>query len=411
MRNGLEERMHEYIREVCDGPRATVGSRAPSSAVNCQSPLFLNPSSRRTPMQPQIPEAPAAARVRIYSHVTQSRFLHIEDSLKIGKLRLFAGNYRRGQGMAENGHANHFIDLADARVIFHALATAEQNFSHKEYKGTPPQGRSGAVSRVLSVTVKGDNVYVELKSGPGKLTATGAVMPDGKPQVEVNVGFKLYEARRLGATVLAYIQAWDVMRMLANKHAVSPPITYLLVPTAAEGNGRAPATVNGQPSVENRQSPIANGHGRPATRHGPGLPAAVPAPGNGAACPAPAPAAAVPVALPQAHAGRGKGAANPAEAGQTAASPAPPAAKPPARPDAETIAQALYGPDEAPSGAPTPAQLPDADDRLLVYGDGAAVDAENATEKKTFRRYLAEQKAAPASKSALQTYYLERKGG
>jgi hypothetical protein len=349
------------------------------------------------PMQPQVPEAPAAARVRIYSHVTQSRFLHIEDSLKIGKLRLFAGNYRRGQGMAENGHANHFIDLADARVIFHALAVAEQNFSHKEYKGTPPQGRSGAVSRVLSVTVKGDNVYIELKSGPGKLTATGAVMPDGKPEVEVNVGFKLYEARRLGATVLAYIQAWDVMRMLANKHAVSPPITYLLAPTAAEGNARAPATVNGQPSVENGQSPIANGNGRPATRHGPGLPAPITAPGNGAARPAPA----VPMALPQARAGRGKGAANPA----------PPAAKPPARPDAETIAQALYGPDEAPSGTPTPVQLPDAGDRRLVYGDGAVVDAENAPETQTFRRYLAEKKAAPASKSALQAYYLERKGG
>jgi hypothetical protein len=358
-------------------------------------------------MQPQVPEAPAAARVRIYSHVTQSRFLHIEDSLKIGKLRLFAGNYRRGQGMAEKGHANHFIDLADARVIFHALAVAEPNFSHKEYKGTPPQARSGAVSRVLSVTVKGDNVYIELKSGPGKLTPTGAVMPDGRPEVEVNVGFKLYEARRLAATVLAYIQAWDVMRMLANKHAVSPPITYLLVPTAAEGNGRGPATVNGQPSVENRQSPIADGPGRPATRHGPGLSAPIPAPGNGAG----RPASAAPVASPQLHAGRGKGAANPAGARQAAASPAPPGAKPPARPDAETLAQALYGPDEAPSGPRAPAQLINADDRRLVYGDGAAVDAENATETQTFRRYLAEHKAAPASKSALQAYYLERKGG
>jgi hypothetical protein len=359
-------------------------------------------------MQPQVPETPAAARVRIYSHMTQSRFLHIEDSLKIGKLRLFAGNYRRGHGMAENGHAAHFLDLADARVIFHALAVAEQNFSHKEYKGTPPQGRSGAVSRVLSVTVKGDNVYIELKSGPGKLTATGAVMPDGKPEVEVNVGFKLYEARRLSATVLAYIQAWDVMRMLANKHAVSPPITYLLVPTAAEGNGRGPADKRQAPAACPGSVEVANGNGRPATRHGPGLPAPVPAPGNGAG--RPTPALAVPVASPQAHAGRGKGAANPAGARQAAASPAPPAAKPPARPETETIAQALYGPDEATPGAPTPAQLPDAGDRRLVYGDGAAVDAENATERETFRRYLAEHKTAPASKSALQAYYLGRMG-
>jgi hypothetical protein len=46
-----------------------------------------------------------------------------------------------------------------------------------------------------------------------------------------------------------------------------------------------------------------------------------------------------------------------------------------------------------------------------VYGDGAVVDAENSTEKETFRRYLAEKKAVPASKSALQAYYLERRGG
>jgi hypothetical protein len=395
MRNGLEERMHEYLREQGVGYR---GQPAPFAL----SPI---PSQGESPMQPQVPETPAAARVRIYSHMTQSRFLHIEDSLKIGKLRLFAGNYRRGHGMAENGHSAHFLDLADARVIFHALATAEPNFSHKEYKGTPPQGRSGAVSRVLSVTVKGDNVYIELKSGPGKLTPTGAVMPDGRPEVEVNVGFKLYEARRLAATVLAYIQAWDVMRMLANKHTVSPPVTYLMVPTAAESNGRGPG--NGQSPGAQPLTSGANGNGRPATRHGPGLSAAVPAPTNGTDRQAPA----VPVALPQAHAGRGKGAANPAGAREAAAIPASPGAKPPARPDAETIAQALYSPDEAAPGPPAPAQLPDEGDRRLVYGDDTAVDAENAREMQTFRRYLTEHKTAPSSKSALQAYYLGRKRG
>jgi hypothetical protein len=345
-------------------------------------------------MQPQVPEAPAAARVRIYSHVTQSRFLHIEDSLKIGKVRLFGGVYKRGRGMAQNGHAAHFLDLADARVIFYALATAEPNFSHKEYKGTPPQVRSGAISRVLSVTVKGDNVYIELKSGPGKLTATGAVMPDGRPQVEVNVGFKLYEARRLGATVLAYIQAWDVMRMLANKHAVSPPITYLLVPTAAEGNGRAP-TANGKPpGVAESRSPepgrrgsqsATNGHGRPATRHGPGIPAPVLVATNGAARP-------VSLLAP-----------SPSRANSPAAT--PPAPQPPARPDAASLAQAIYGPVES---APTPPAVTE-NSAPLRYGDGAAVDAHNAAEAETFRRYVADKQAPPASKSALQTYYREQK--
>src|SRR5690606_19629838 len=115
-------------------------------------------------------------RVRIHSHVTQSRFLHIEDALGIGKIRLFAGMYRRGEGLQQ--HAHHFVDIADARVVFGALARAEPDFDYREYKGTPTD--SGAVSRVLSLQVKGENVYVELKSGPGKLTPTGAVTPAGK---------------------------------------------------------------------------------------------------------------------------------------------------------------------------------------------------------------------------------------
>ena len=54
---------------------------------------------------------PSPTRVRLYSHVTQSRFLHVEDALAIGKLRLFAGNYVKGQGMNKQGFANAFIDV------------------------------------------------------------------------------------------------------------------------------------------------------------------------------------------------------------------------------------------------------------------------------------------------------------
>ncbi|MCP4417964.1 MAG: hypothetical protein GY805_15185, partial [Chloroflexi bacterium] len=157
------------------------------------------------------------------------------------KIRLFAGEYRKNSGM--NAHGHHFIDLADARVIFVALVHGEQGFVHKEYKGTPPQvnpeqGRragSGAISRVLSVKVKEQNVYIELKSGPGKLTNTGAITPNGPTEVEINVSFKLYEARRLAASVLAYIRAWDVMRMLANQKMVSKPSPYRLAPPGTNG--------------------------------------------------------------------------------------------------------------------------------------------------------------------------------
>lgn len=211
---------------------------------------------------------PSPTRVRIYSHVTQSRFLHVEDALSIGKLRLFAGNYRKGQGLETYAHA--FVDIDDARVIFGALARGEQSFSHKEYKGTPPQNNQGAVSRVLSVAVKGENVYVELKSGPGKLTPTGAITPHGPAKVEVNVTFKLYEARRMATAVLAYLHAWDVLRMMVHKQIVGQPAPFQLVATASEPNGVPNGTAkpkNGPTQDIGIHPQRADGaNGRPVTR-------------------------------------------------------------------------------------------------------------------------------------------------
>jgi hypothetical protein len=184
-------------------------------------------------------------RVRIYSHVTQSRFLHIEDALQIGKLRLFVGSHRPGQGMPERGFVNAFVDMADARVIFDALARGEPEYSYKEYKGTPHPEGAGAESRVLAVAVKGEQVYVELKRGPGKVTPTGAITPNGRAEVEVNVTFKRHEARRMGAAVMAYLQAWEVLRMLGQQRVVGQPAPYLLVAAGREAarNGEA----NGRP--------------------------------------------------------------------------------------------------------------------------------------------------------------------
>ncbi len=207
-------------------------------------------------------------RVRIYSHITQSRFLHIEDSLSLGqgKLRLFGGTYRKNEGMG--AYSNAFVDIADARVIFGALARGEQNFRHKEYKGTPPQNGNKAVSRVLSIAVKGENVYIELKTGPGKLTNTGAITPNGKATVEVNVSFKLYEARRMAAEVLAYIHAWDVMRMMVHQQLVSQPDPYLLVSTTSEANTTQTMPANGVSKQNGVTKPAvtASQNGRPVTR-------------------------------------------------------------------------------------------------------------------------------------------------
>jgi len=171
-------------------------------------------------------------RVRIYSHITQSTFLHVEDALSIGKLRLFAGSYQRGKGITANAH--HFLDTADARVVLLALAQAEPSFTYREYKGSA-NGGTDAISRVLSVKAKGDRVYFELKNSPGQLTNTGAIQPNGKPTAKITIPFKTYEARRLAGEALAYLQAWDVMRLAAQQESISGLPPYALTPPTLDG--------------------------------------------------------------------------------------------------------------------------------------------------------------------------------
>ena len=330
-------------------------------------------------MPNQVPPSPfgglraGPTRVRICSHITQTRFLHVEDALNIGKLRLFAGNYRRGQGM--DSHTHHFIDLADARVIFAALARGEQGFNHKEYKGTPPQNARAAVSRVMSVTVKGENAYIELKTGPGKLTNTGAITPNGKPDVEVNVGFKLYEARRLAASVLAYIQAWDVLRVMANQHLVSQPAPYLVVSATSDANG-----INSFASAQDRPAPSQAASGVPKPRTSPPTPVVA---GNDDR----------PVTRKGSTPKINGAAVKPANG-----VPVVPVTREVTKPDTAVLAQALYGPDEATGSNKQP----------LRYGSGAVVDGSNAVEVQTFQRYVAEKKTVPESKAVLLAYYRER---
>ena len=314
----------------------------------------------------------STSRVRIHSHVTQSKFLHVEDSLQFGKLRLFAGTYRRDNGMQE--HCHHFIDLPDARVIFSALARGEQRFEHKEYKGTPPKNGDPAISRVLSVKVKGQSVYIELKTGDGKLTPTGAITPNGAEKTAVNVTFKLAEARRLGATVLAYIRAWDVMRMMVHQEMVSVPPPYAMSPSNGDETKPVPVAVTTKKATA-KKSPappvpvvaskvngrLENGRSmndRPVTRKTTTVAAHKPVQG-----------AVVKKGIPV-----GKN---------------------------EKLNE--NGRTEQTNGKVTTTPLP-----RLLYGDGLLVSMENAAERSAYVRYRQVNGNVPPSKTALQTFYQQQ---
>jgi hypothetical protein len=214
---------------------------------------------------------------------------------------------------------------------------------------------------VLSIAVKGENVYVELKSGPGKLTPTGAVTPDGKARVEVNVGFKRYEAQRLAATVLAYIHAWDVHRIMVHQQLVGRPAPYLLTATAAAAIDIAGAGVTSAGAV-----------------YGPD--AADPD------YPQEAPAAGHPVEIAGGNRPVARKDPAPGANGVQVAAPAQPATSP----AIEATAEAVYGPGD------------------LHYGDGSTVNEGNSIELQTFRRFMAEKQTRPASRAALQVYYRQR---
>jgi hypothetical protein len=147
-------------------------------------------------------------RFRIHTHITQTRWLHVEDALSIGKLRLFSGQYRRGDGASQTAY--HFIDLGDARVLFFDLSLGrvpdfgKTGAGYVEYKGSGDG--ENAVSRVLRVKKGQDGrVWFEMRSGPGQVTPTGAVKPAGDPTTTVTVGLTPYEARRLGFAVGSYL--------------------------------------------------------------------------------------------------------------------------------------------------------------------------------------------------------------
>lgn len=185
-------------------------------------------------------------RKRLHSHVTRSRFLHLEDALDIGKVRLFAGEYKRGQG--SNATVHHFLDLADARVLLADLSWGKK-VEFTDYKGS---GGDDPQSRVLKIKTNGDKVWFEIQNGPGQIIGQGAVKPAGKPDAAVSIPLTVWEARKLAHAALAYIRAWEIHHLL--DAAPSGPIggggdAAPQARPAAPAPGKAKGTASPPPSM------------------------------------------------------------------------------------------------------------------------------------------------------------------
>lgn len=201
---------------------------------------------------------------RIFEYMLKTSWLHFEDALEIGKIKLFAGSYQRGNKEATET-AVHYVDVHTIRPLLHDLSW-KKAVEFVDYKGTADG--NGVESRVLRVNSdkEKDKVWFSLASGPGNETTTGAITPNGKATKKINVGMTTDDARQMAYAVLEYMTAWRTAKLmkpprphvdldelneeLFGTPAVSRPPTVSRPPapagqTMAQHNGHRNGQVNG----------------------------------------------------------------------------------------------------------------------------------------------------------------------
>ena len=94
-------------------------------------------------------QRPENTHATIYKVITRSAILHLEDALEIGKVRLRLYRYKKGQGA--QAVAFHYLDVADARVLFSDLAQGNLPEEFVDFKGSPTARDGKPLSRVLKV--------------------------------------------------------------------------------------------------------------------------------------------------------------------------------------------------------------------------------------------------------------------
>jgi hypothetical protein len=144
-------------------------------------------------------------RVRIASHITRTRFLHIEDSLERRKLRFFIGSYEKGQGASSTAFT--FLDVDDARVVLSDMSWGKQ-LDFVDFKGGNDE-QGALISRVLKIRFQKEKFWIQVLNALGD-RSQGVIKPIGQPFAEISIPLTIWEARRIAHACLAYLAAWDV---------------------------------------------------------------------------------------------------------------------------------------------------------------------------------------------------------
>ncbi len=102
--------------------------------------------------------------------------------------------------------------MADARVILSDLSWGKP-IDFIDHKGGIDASQA-AIARVLKITAREDKLWIQVVNSPGQALPEGAVKPAGQPYAEISIPLTIFEGRKLGFACLAYLQAWEVAKMI-----------------------------------------------------------------------------------------------------------------------------------------------------------------------------------------------------
>ena len=87
-------------------------------------------------------------------------------------------------------------DATSGRIF--KLIEEDQYHRYTVSMGGTKNGKDGKpVSRMMYLGMSGDKLFINMQEGPGKLSSTGAIMPDGQPTLKVSVGMSKDDFREM----------------------------------------------------------------------------------------------------------------------------------------------------------------------------------------------------------------------
>ena len=151
-------------------------------------------------------------KFKIYSASTNKVVLDVYlDSFEIEKVR-----FKNSEYGGEKRTIDCYLDFADIALLadgitnmtlFKELGKGQKTIyrggskASKVYNGAPE-------SRIMSLGMVGEKIFVNMTTGKGKLSATGAIMPDGPSDKKVSVGMDVETFKKMILLTHDYVNAY-----------------------------------------------------------------------------------------------------------------------------------------------------------------------------------------------------------